>query len=373
MRKYIIVALGVALLVAAFFISQLFGGEKGEPPAAKPQKAMPTVFVSTVKNETQPITVTSTGPLMAKDRVEIFAEVQGVFRPTTKPFKAGVAYRAGETLLAMDASEQYANLQAQKSTLYSQIAGMMADLKIDYSDAFPNWEQYLKDFAVDQPIKPLPKPLSEKERVFVSTKNIPTAYHNIRSLEIRQGKYTIRAPFSGVLTEALITPGTLVRPGQKLGDFVSNRVYEMQVAVGVSLMPFLKVGKQVMVRGVTNKQKNWTGKVVRINPKVDRASQTFDLFLELSGEGLAEGLYLEAVIEAKQEKDAFELDRSLLINDQEVFAVKDSLLQKVAVEPIYYNPKTVVVKGLENGEVILSKSIPGAYEGMKVKPYQPVN
>lgn len=371
MRKYLTFAVGIAVIVGGVFVARLFGEKKGGPPKAQPEKAIPTVFVQTVQNKTQPIIIKSSGPIMAKNRVELFAEVQGVFKPTQKAFKPGVRYQAGETLLRMDASEQYANLQAQKSTLYSQITSMLADLKIDYSESYPNWQQYVDDFDLEGIVKPLPKPVSSQERSFIASKNVFTTYHNIRAQEIRQKKYTLKAPFSGILTETSITPGTLVRPGQRLGEFVSNSVYEMQVSVGVSLMPFMKVGKQVSVRNISGVDQTWTGKVIRINPKVDQTSQTFDLYLELRGGGLAEGLYLEAIIEARQEENAYELDRSLLIDESEVFSVQDSVLTKVEVNPIYYNDKTVVVRGLKNGMMLLSKSIPGVYEGMKVEPYQP--
>ena len=370
MRKYLTAVLGIAVIVGGVFIARLFGGDEKGPPKSKAGKEAPTVFVESVQNEDQPIVVKSSGSLMAKNRVELFAEVQGIFQANSKPFKPGVRYYAGETLLKMDASEQYANLQAQRSTLYSQITGMLADLKIDYSTSDPNWQQYLDEFDFEGGIQPLPEPLSTQEKNFVSSRNIYTTYHNIRALEIRQSKYTLKAPFSGVLTDASVTPGTLVRPGQRLGEFVSDRVFDMKVSIGVSLMPFMEVGKEVQVRSLSDRNKTWTGRVVRVNPKVDQTSQTFDLYLELKGKGLAEGLYLEAIIQAKEEENAYQIDRSLLIDESEVFAVRDSLLKRVPVKPVYFNTKQVIVKGLENGEMLLSKSIPGAYEGMKVKPYQ---
>jgi hypothetical protein len=37
------------------------------------------------------------------------------------------------------------------------------------------------------------------------------------------------------------------------------------------------------------------------------------------------------------------------------------------VQPIYFSSKDVVLKGVPDGTVILSRSIPGAYAGMLVK------
>ena len=37
------------------------------------------------------------------------------------------------------------------------------------------------------------------------------------------------------------------------------------------------------------------------------------------------------------------------------------------MNPVYYTDKTAIVKGLQDGTEILSRPLPGAYEGMLVK------
>ncbi len=359
---------GVGVLVGGYFIANAFMNSKNKrsrPP--KVAKVAPTVIVETVQNQSIPIEVKASGSVMAKNRIELFAEVQGVFRSSAKPFKPGIRYRKGEVFLKMDAEEQYATLQAQKSTLYNQISLMLPDLKIDYPDAFPRWEQYVNIFDLEKPVPALPETTSTQERVFVSSKNVYTTYYNIKSLEIRQQKYVLTAPFDGVLTEALVTPGTLVRPGQQLGEFIATDVFEMEVAVGVSLMPFMQVGKAVQVRSMADPTKTWQAKVIRINGKVDRTTQTGDVFLEIRAKDIEEGMYLEAIINAKEEENAYEIDRKLLFNENKVFVVEDSTLAMATVQPVYFDTDHVVIKGLPNGTALLAKSVPGAYEGMAVK------
>ena len=53
----------------------------------------------------------------------------------------------------------------------------------------------------------------------------------------------ISAPFSGILTEALVTEGTLIRNGQKLGEFIDPSDYEMEVNISKSYANLLKVGE----------------------------------------------------------------------------------------------------------------------------------
>jgi len=104
-----------------------------------------------------------------------------------------------------------------------------------------------------------------------------------------------------------------------------------------------------------------------VNSLVDPASQTIPTFIQVRGKGLKEGMYLEADITAKEEQNTYELNRKLLVENNQVFVVNDTVLALVEVEPIYFKESTAVVKGLTDGMQILAKPIPSAYVGMKVK------
>ncbi|MEM6699184.1 MAG: HlyD family efflux transporter periplasmic adaptor subunit [Bacteroidota bacterium] len=305
---------------------------------------------------------------MAKNRVEIFAEVQGVFESSARTFKEGVRYGAGETLIRINSDEHRANLRAQKSNLYNQLILLLPDLRLDYADVFPKWQNYIQSFDMEKNVAPLPEFNTEQEKLFILGKGIQTAYFNVKNMEERLAKYRIRAPFSGILTEALVDRGTLVRAGQKLGEFINPNIYELEVSINNSYADLMKVGKNVEVQNV-EKTDSWTGKVTRVNSKVDAASQMISIFIQVSGQGLREGMYLEAEVKAKEEQNTYEIDRKLLVNNQQVFAVKDTTLQLIDVNPIYYKEGSVVIRGLEDGEIILAKAVPGAYEGMRVQVF----
>jgi multidrug efflux pump subunit AcrA (membrane-fusion protein) len=368
MRKTILsVLLGIVVIIGAFFLSRIIANSK-EDRRPKPQKVIKTVFVDTVINGTVPIVVPANGNLVAKRRVELFAEVQGVFRPGNKPFKPGQKYQRGQTLIRIDASEYYASVQSAKSDLYNLITSIMPDLQLDYPEDFPKWQTYLTNFDLEKSTPQLPNVTSEKEKYFITGRGIFTSYYNVRNLEQRLSKYTIAAPFTGILTEALVTEGTLVRAGQKLGEFIETGTYELEVAVSKTYADFLRVGEEVRLYNL-NQTHEFLGKVIRVNGRVDQASQTITAFIEVKGENLKEGQYLEANLNAKNEEDAIEIDRSLLLEDERIFVVRDSILDVIDVRPIYFTDKTVVLKDVPDGETIVSRPVSGGYAGMLVKVF----
>ncbi len=368
MRKYINIALGIVLIVLAVWLVNVMI-IKNKRPERPPIKIVKTVFVDTVQNSSIPIVIRSNGNLVAKNRIEIFSEVQGILQPTAKEFRPGNSYTKGEVILRMNSEEHYANLQAQKSNLYNTITSIMPDIRLDYPEAYGKWEKYLQEFDFNKPTPELPPTDSEQEKFFITGRNIYTNYYNVKNLEVRLSKYTIRAPYNGILTEALVNPGSLVRQGQKLGEFIDPNVFEMEVAINARYMDLLQIGNTVEVSSLDDEQ-TWNGKIVRVNGKVDQATQTVKAYIQLSGKDLREGMYLEAHLVAKAEKDAYEIPRQLLVNNENVYILKDSVLELKPVDPVYFSEKTVVIKGLEDGTLMISRTVPGAFSGMVVKVFE---
>lgn len=367
-RKLIFAILGLLIIIGSFFLAQkIIASKKDQRP--KPKRIVKTVFVDTVKNGTVNILVPANGNLVAKRRVELFAEVQGVFRKSGKLFKTGQEYRKGQTLIRIDASEYYANVQSAKSNLYNLVTAIMPDLRLDYPEVYPKWQNYLSNFDLEKATPKLPQFDSEKEKFFISGRGIITSYYNTKNLEQRLSKYTITAPFDGVLADALVTEGTLVRAGQKLGEFINTGSYELEVSVSKTYGDYLTIGKEVTLTNL-EKTKSYTGQVTRINGRVDQATQTINTFIEVAGNDLREGQYLEAELDAKQEQDAYEIDRSLLLENDQIYVVRDSIIDVLDVKPVYFSEKTVVLKDVPENETVVAKPVAGAYPGMLVKVYR---
>jgi len=371
MRKILLSAIGIAIVVLAL-VAAYYIVENSIKPKPKSEKIVKTVFGEIVKNNTIPIIIPANGTLAAKNKLELFSEVQGVFERSANDFKAGQIYKKGQTLIRINSSEYFASVQSAKSNLYNTITSIMPDLRLDYPTAFPAWKTYLTNFDISKSVASLPETTDEKVNFFITGRGITSAFYNVKNLEQRLSKYSIRAPFSGVLTEALVTKGTLIRPSQKLGEFIDTSVYELELAIGKTFSDLLQIGENVKLK-TPDGDSTYTGKVTRINGRIDQATQTIKVFVEVRGKMLKEGMYLEAQLEAKDEPNAIKISRKLLIDESEIFIIKDSILDIIKVDPVYFSPKEVVIKGVPDGTNILSKSVPGAYAGMLVKIYDEPN
>ena len=368
MRKLILAILGVLFITGAIYGAKMIINSKSKTRKA-PSKVIKTVFVDTVKNTSIPIIIPANGNLVAKRRVEIYSEVQGIFKPGSKLFKPGEKYQKNEAFISINDTEYYANVQLAKSNLYNSIAAVLADLRLDFPEVFLKWEAYLKSYDLNKPTPKLPKMVSEKENYFITGRSIVSNYYTVKNLEQRLSKYTISAPFKGILTEALVTEGTLIRSNQKLGEFIDPSVYEMEVSLSKTFASLLDVGETVELNNLEHTKK-YSGIVSRVNGSINSATQTIAVYIEIKNSSLKEGMYLEANLNAKKEKNAIEINRGLLLDENKIFIVRDSVLDMIDVRPVYFSDTKVVLKDIPDGTIILSSPFPGAYVGMIVKPLQ---
>ena len=355
----------IGLALSIFLAKNLIDNKAAAVVPAR--KIVKEVVVQKTVNGPVTISVPAQGLVTAKRRIEIFSEVQGVFRMGTKLFRTGQSYQSNEILLQIDAAEHLANVKSSRTNLYNQIAAILPDIRLDFSKEYPTWLAFLNAIDLNKNLPDMPETSDENLKLFVSGRGVLGAYYTVKNLEQRLSKYQVRAPFNGVLTEALVTEGTLVRSGQKLGEFIQPGLYELMVSIPKSYALKLNQGASVSLSNMEGNQ-SFTGKVVRLNSKVDPSTQTTAVTIEINDPNLYEGVYLKAVLAGNTLQNTMSLPRALVSEANTVFAVESNTLKAIQVTPLHYSEDQVVVSGIPEGLEILAKPLLGAYEGMTVNP-----
>lgn len=362
-RKWILFILGFVVIALSFQLSKKIANSN-PPPRRQAEKVVKNVFTKEVINGSYNVQIPSNGILEAYQRIKITSRVQGLMQTINPLFKSGQSYRKGQILVQIASSEFNSNVIAQRASLYNLITSVIPDLQLDFPQAYQSWKTYLKEFDVEKATPPLPD-MDEDVRLFISGRGIISSYYSLQNLEKSLTFYTIRAPFDGVLVAANVTEGSLIRPGQELGDFIAPDHYELKVALPKSYVEKIDVGATVELKSIDT-QKKYTGTVSRINAKVNTETQSVEVFIRVSSSELKEGVYLEALIGALEFNDVVALDRGLLNGDQELYLVEDDKLVLKKVEVAHFTDSHAVVRGLKDGVVVVAQPIIGAYQGMEV-------
>lgn len=366
-RKNLVSAIITILILAlgAFVYYSLSSKKKSTVSDEIVKKERRTVKISNFSSSNQANMIEIDGRVRAHERVNLTSKVQGVMQETNKSIKEGKYFKKGELLFSIDNKEAAYALKAQKSSLMTAITQMMPDLKFDHPNSFDAWLKYLNSFNVDKPIMPLPAPLSDKEKYYVSGKNIYNQFYTIKSQETRLQDYNIYAPFSGVITAINVFPGALISPNQVLASMINTEQFEIVSPIPLIDLKHVKVGQSVELKSA-DLTKSWTGKVSRIGTQIDEATQNIPIYINVFGRGLKDGMYLKGTLSGQELEEVTKLPKDIFISTDEVYMVEDSTLTAKTVITVKRLSNHVLVKGITSDDKLVIGSLAGLFEGQKV-------
>ena len=311
------------------------------------------------------------GRVEAMYKMDLISEVTGTLLMGSREFREGMAFAAGEVILAMDDTEARLALIAQRSQFLQLLSGQLADLQMDFDGSSEVWTGYVKSIDVDETLPPLPEAASDRERLFLSNRGIVSNYHSIRSAEEKCSKVQVRAPFDGIVVLANVQPGALVRAGQMAGKFVGEGNYEVKTAVHARYLATIQRGDSVQFYDEEGKTVA-TGTVHRIAGNVDPSTQSASVFCRIKPvrgavNALRDGRFLTGTIESAPLENSFQLPLAWMHDESHVFEVVEGRLKEREIEVLFRSRSHAIARGLESGVVVLSESLTNAFEGMIVR------
>lgn len=359
-------ATGISIVLGSFALSKVLGGMK-DPPKKKPPKEIKKYVKTTpVVYGDVNTWITAHGRVSTAQTLDMIAEVSGKMKRGSVPLKAGQKFRKGTLLYSIDNTEVKLNLNAQKSNFLRDIAGILPDLKIDFSDNFDNWENYFQAIDIEKPLPELPEHKSSKEKTFLATKNIFSSYYTIKSAEANLRKYHFFAPFNGSITKVNFQSGSYVNPGSNIANLVQSNNMEIKVDVALKDINWVQSGAPVTIT-TDNKVNSWKGKVIRIGEVVNQQTQSIDVYvaIEKGDTPIYDGIYLQAQIPGLQVKKSMVIPRNAIFNGNEVFVLEDTALKVKKVKLHKLNPENAIFSGLNEGENLVVEPLINAHNNMK--------
>ena len=186
-RKSVITALVILLAGVAGAVVMVNQKE----PMRRGKGGDDTRLINTIRTERTDFVPTyeAGAAIAASEKIDLYAEVTGVLNKTSRPFKEGQVVAKGEVLLSIDDTVYRHNLLAEKSGLLSDLMKILSNLRLDYPESVEPWQEYLDEYEIEGPLRPLPEPSSIRERNYLAAQNIYTRYHAIRAMESTWDKY----------------------------------------------------------------------------------------------------------------------------------------------------------------------------------------
>jgi len=353
--KIAVTATSMAIISALFlvWIKSDSNTANGAIESKKFNSELSGVYVMTVNVEEVNEKLDVDGRVWAKNRIELFSEVPGTLFAPDNPFEEGTSFQKGELVVDVDSEESDLQLQSSRSAFRSLVSSLMPDLRLDYPDQAHTFENF---FELISPRKKLPEfPQIENKQLhhFLSSRQFFEKYYQIKSAEIKHDKFQIRAPFDGILIAAKVEEGYRISPQTHLGSFISNNAFEFKTTLSKSDAAGISPGDTVQFIDRTHNRR-WKGIVTRKNVSVDQRSQGIRVYADVSGEGLMDGMYMEGHLEREESKTIASIPRTALLRTGHVYVIQDGVVNMHAVTVQSLNGNMIHVKGLEEGDEIIT-------------------
>ncbi len=375
----------VSVALAAILISLA-----PEPTRTEQPPQVPFVQTGLVTAGSGPIPVFASGTVRPGAEVEIVPQVGGRVIWVHPGFKSGGRVRSGQTVFRIEEVHyQYLVQEAEANVAASRVAFLKEQEQA--SIARSQYELY-SGRRGESNANPLTfrEPQLNAARAALSRDEARLADANIALSRTR-----ITAPFDGIVREESVDVGQTVSPGQPVGRLFAADAVEVVVPLSdgdAALIPGLwglkAGGGSVVARVVAqhgDARYHWQGYVDRAEVFLDEQTRTIDVVVrvpdpfspgvpangDVSPGGhppLLVGEFVEVEIEGLALEDYFKVPRASLQPGNEVWMVKDGVVNIVPVQVLQRADNEVFVTGaLEHGLAVITGGIQFATQGMPVQ------
>jgi len=200
---------------------------------------------------------------------------------------------------------------------------------------------------------------------------------SIRELDVNIDKSTIRAPFSGIISNRNMDEGMVVNSGQSVVRLVEDTTPEIEIGIPGAILSDLKIGSQ---QKVSIGDRVYFAKVASILPEIDPATRTRTIILKLEGNSsVASQEVARLQITRKINTAGYWLPTTALVKGERglwsAFVVSETegnyRIEKRDLELLYTNGDRVFVRGmLADSDLVVSQGTQRLVPNQLVRPIE---
>lgn len=180
---------------------------------------------------------------------------------------------------------------------------------------------------------------------------------------------TVRAPFDGVVTRKIVDQGDMASPGMPL-IALEKGPYSLQVYVDERMAKSIKLGDEVKLH-IDALDKDLTGRVTEITPRIDPASRTFNVKVMIpDGDNVKPGMFGKAVFSTGEVKATY-IPQTAVVRWSQftgVFVLDDQNRARLRYVSLgkEHDGQVEVLSGLTAGERIVAEGTDRVTDGSEV-------
>lgn len=357
---------------------------RSNPPKRQRIRPAALVTVKVVQPRAEHAAFTGYGTVEPSKKLVVRPQVSGHVVKLNPKLEVGGTIESGQTLFEIDPRDYDVAVSAQKAA----VARAKYELELEQGNQVVAKREFelLED---DIPVSSLGKTLAlRKPQLEEKRAAYDAAKSQLAKAELDRARTEITTPFPALVLEESLEVGTYVSPQTTALTIASTDEFYVQVRVPQYTLEWLeRDGKQlhdvrVLHRLGSGDTHEYVGTLVRVLGDVDRAGRMAQLLVSVKDPlkdddtsfPLLLGTYVQVAFAGKQIPDLYELPRGALRENSQVWIVSDEGLLKIVDTAVVFSKESVVYVrgGLFPGAQVVTNTLPGALEGMRVEVVPPV-
>lgn len=319
----------LALSSLAFALALTGAGVAGcgrTQPAAEAAEAAPgtdgqpiEVTLADVEERDIPITIQATGAFVADEESNVAPETSGLVAATSADIGDRVA--AGAVIARLSTADAELRLEQARASL-QQAEAAAAQARERYNLARANagrYESLVKTGDVSRTLQEQAASEAETTRQGVATAEAAVAEARSREALAKKAlaDTTIRAPFSGFITNRPVAVGEYVTPASTVATVLKLDPIRLRLQVPELQASRLRVGQQVTATVEALEGRSFDGRLVAINPALDAATRATLVEVSIANPqgAIKAGMFATAEVALGSTERALFVPRDAVIED----------------------------------------------------------
>jgi RND family efflux transporter MFP subunit len=369
--------------------------------AAAGEAAAVPVSAATVAAEPVTRLIRVSGTLVAQEKAEVSAEING--RVIATPIERGSPVGVNAELIRISADE----VAAQAAEAEANVAQIEARLGIGSGETFD--VERVPEVASAKAARQLAQAELERAKQLSGLQLLSAAdfdqraaqseaaarqYDTARNAALQQyqslvaararasltkkavADATVRAPFAGVVDERLVSVGDFVTRGMKVATVLRVDPLRVELTVPALFVSEVATGRTVTLEVDAYPGETFTGQVRYVSPALNAESRALVVEAEVANQGgrLKPGFFATAHIEQAKREEALMVPATAIrtvAGTPRVFVVTGSAADRRAEERVVatgqpVGDKVEITSGLATGEEIVATGLDRVVDGVRV-------
>ena len=313
------------------------------------KRQLPIVKVITMEPASLTQTLQVTGSVLANEEVSLMSEISG--RITALNFREGANVSKGALLVKINDADLRATFK-----------------KLRVQEALALKDERRSKTLLDQD-------LLSNEEYDAALNKLESLRADLEKLQSDLAKTEIRAPFSGTVGLRSVSNGSTVTPATLIARVQQMDPVKVEFTIPERHAGSVRVGSPITFN-VAGLDREFTGRVYAMEPKIDAATRTLRLRALAANPGrvLVPGAFAKVRLELSRVENAISIPTSSIvphIDGQKVFVLKGGkAISQNIMTGVRSDTSVQVLDGLQAGDTVITSGLLQLREGAMVQVSQ---